>query len=152
VPCYAAQYAVAMLCSTWRHLDEAKAGRSQEIWRHCAPTPAEVTARFVPEIIARCRVYWWNAEANEDVASVVRLVIASVLSLTNYGHCCYGPSYEELLTNNPKSEMRAVQHLHQSQPHMATSHMKSDYDTQVCFSNTKVRVHYTLCQASYVPR
>jgi hypothetical protein len=75
--------------------------------------------RVMPEIIARCGMRWWNAKANEQVASVVR----SVVITHNLGG--YGGSYDALRANEPKSEGKMVKHLRVSQQHTATCHMNS---------------------------
>lgn len=75
--------------------------------------------RLVPEIIARCGMRWWNAEANAQVPSIMRQRIID----QNIGG--FGPSYDKLRQVDPKAELKLVAHLRASQQHTATSHMKS---------------------------
>jgi hypothetical protein len=54
--------------------------------------------RVMPEIIARCGMRWWNAKANEQVASAVR----SVVITHNLGGD--GGSYDALRANERTQE------------------------------------------------
>ena len=74
---------------------------------------------FVPEIIARCGMRWWNAEANQISTSILRRVII------DYNLGGYGQYYDELRDRNPKKDAKVLQHLRMSQQHTATNHMRS---------------------------
>jgi len=79
----------------------------------------ELQPRLVPEIIARCGMRWWNAEATPQVASVMRQLIID----HNIGG--FGQSYDKLRQANHASELKVVQHLRAAQAHTATNHMNS---------------------------
>ena len=79
----------------------------------------QLQPRLVPEIIARCGMRWWNAEATPQVASVMRQLIID----HNIGG--FGPSYDKLRQANLASELKVVQHLRAAQAHTATNHMNS---------------------------
>ena len=79
----------------------------------------QLQPRLIPEIIARCGMRWWNAEANAKVPGIVRKLVID----NNFGG--YGPHYDQLRQQDPKSEQKLVGHLRTSQQHTASGHMRS---------------------------
>ena len=74
---------------------------------------------FVPELIARCGMRWWNAETNDNATSILRRVVID----HNIGG--YGPVYDALRDKDAKMQLKVLQHLRLSQQHTAPNHMKA---------------------------
>jgi hypothetical protein len=79
----------------------------------------KIQPRVVPEIITRCGMRWWNADANDRVPGIVRIRIIE----HNIGG--FGPHYDQLRQEDPKSEKALVARLRASQQHTANEHMTS---------------------------
>lgn len=71
---------------------------------------------FVPEIIARCGMRWWNAHCNADITNVLREIVVR----HNLGQ--FGPLYDKLREAKPASELAVLRVLRTSHQHTAKDH------------------------------
>ena len=71
---------------------------------------------FVPEIIARCGMRWWNARFNPQITNVLREQVVK----HNLG--CFGKSYDKLREVRPASELDVLRVLRTSRQNTSKEH------------------------------
>jgi len=71
---------------------------------------------FVPEVIARCGMRWWNAQFNPHITNVLREQVVK----NNLGF--FGESYDKLREVRPASELEVIRVLRTSHQHTSKAH------------------------------
>jgi hypothetical protein len=71
---------------------------------------------FVPEIIARCGMRWWNAQFNPQITNVLRELVVK------YNLGCFGEVYDKLREVRPASELDVLRVLRTSHQHTSKEH------------------------------
>ena len=76
----------------------------------------EIQPLFVPQIIARCGMRWWNAQFNKEITNVLREIVVQ----NNMGR--FGEVYDKLREAKPGSEHAVIRALRTSHQHTAKEH------------------------------